>query len=334
MALTHQPTGKTPGLRTPRDRAPASRFSAGRPPRRLRPRSLHRCAARSRSPAQLPRLGAKPGEGRSLPAQRSRCAWAPLCSQWLKPDPAASCRCPCQTSVSVQEMPLGMERLGPLPAPGDLDVTPGPRAGSPAGIAPPGGDALLAPVWPWKGPSCSPRLPAAAHELCPTCPAGVSGAEPARPSAPRTYGKEEYKQRTRAKWRTKAAGSLFAPPSAPRPLASHPGGLAPRLRGPAPPTGAACGHARPYGSPFASPGCLARHSHSLRPGLGPPSSARGQRVTGPRPPGGARHVATLRTAHTSGFVLHGRESRRGGGRVKGLSPGHGHGRRLPSRLSG
>lgn len=132
-------------------------------------------------------------------------------------------------------MPLGMERLGPLPAPGDLDVTPGPRAGSPAGIAPPGGDALLAPVWPWKGPSCSPRLPAAAHELCPTCPAGVSGAEPARPSAPRTYGKEEYKQRTRAKWRTKAAGSLFAPPSAPRPLASHPGGLAPRLRGPAPP---------------------------------------------------------------------------------------------------
>lgn len=227
-----------------------------------------------------------------------------------------------------------MERLGPLPAPGDLDVTPGPRAGSPAGIAPPGGDALLAPVWPWKGPSCSPRLPAAAHELCPTCPAGVSGAEPARPSAPRTYGKEEYKQRTRAKWRTKAAGSLFAPPSAPRPLASHPGGLAPRLRGPAPPPRRCV---RPCPPPRFSLR-LPRLPCPAQP-QPPPRVRASQLSPGPasdRPsaPGGARHVATLRTAHTSGFVLHGRESRRGGGRVKGLSPGHGHGRRLPSRLSG
>lgn len=192
---------------------------------------------------------------------------------------------------------------------------------------------------PWKGLSCSPLLPTAAHELCPTCPAGVSGAKPARPSAPCTYGKEEHKRRTRGSWRTKAAGSLSAPPSALRPLTSHAGGLTPGHRGPAPQAQRGAPGAAPSPPPF-SPGlpCPAQPwpPPPVRPSQLSPRPGHSQGAAGPQPLGRACHGAAPRNGRTSGSISHGRELRRGGGCVRGLSPGpgHGHGQRQPSHLSG
>lgn len=64
------------------------------------------------------------------------------------------------------------------------------------------------PVWP-----PAPHSP----ELCPTCPAGVSGSEPVGPGAQLTYGKEGCKQRTRGGWgRTKATCVFCWCPMQPR----------------------------------------------------------------------------------------------------------------------
>lgn len=71
--------------------------------------------------------------------------------------------------------------------------------------------------------------------LCPTCPAGASGWEPRGTSAQLPYGKEGCKQRTRGRWRTKAAA--LGTSLNPRLLTSHPRGW---HQAPAPaPTGVA-----------------------------------------------------------------------------------------------
>lgn len=66
--------------------------------------------------------------------------------------------------------------------------------------------------------TCSPP-----PSLCTTCPAGVSGPEPAEASAQLPYGKDGCKQRTRGRWRTKERAFVGASLN-PRLLASHPPG--------------------------------------------------------------------------------------------------------------
>ena len=192
-----------------------------------------------------------------------------------------------------------------------------------------------------KSRACSPRARITAPHpqgLCPTCPAGVSGSEPAWPSGQLTYGKEACKQRTRGRWRTKVAGpfvctllSLRRLPSPPGAGPAHPG-VAYRARGPP---------LTPHHSAFTSPHSLV-HPSSLPGRISTPGEAlwlsrwpgHSQRVTGaPGPEGGMwrlRGQGHFRIC----FLFQGEERRwrtQGPGRLKGLSHYH-LGTCLPLRL--
>lgn len=119
------------------------------------------------------------------------------------------------------------------------------------------------------------------------------------------------------------------------------GGAGTQAPGTCPPHSSTQRRERPHPPPRLSlrlpQGRLAGRSHGLHPGEALPAQpAAGAQPASGRPSATGQSVPRGRSEDrcTSGFIFRGRELRRGGGRVKGLSPGQGHSQWSPSRLSG
>lgn len=111
-----------------------------------------------------------------------------------------------------------------------------------------------------KGPNHLPVLPLLpAHglqQLGPTCPTGVSGLGPARPSAQLNYGKEGCKQRTGGRSRTKGLQGFVCSSSSSKLPTSHCRGAGIQGLGTYPPRGSrvrSCPHCPSKAPPFQLP---------------------------------------------------------------------------------